>query len=158
MNKKVLYIGLAIIVVCLAITYLGMYLNRSTSRAPTPEETASFEAYDPALTRDGILEECTYAEQAQIGQNMYKTYTSQTLSGMLYSCDELQRIAVDDEDYLYIQYSDGTAGRMVTLVYSEAGLQELGVYEQSRDILYHRLDGETEVWERFTTGIQWGRK
>lgn len=155
-KKKSLYIGLGIIFVCLLIACLGMFLNRSTSREATAEELARYGTYDPGLTAGEIMAVCTYTEDAEIGRNTYKTYASSQLPGMLYNCRELQRIAVDDQGSLYIQYNDPD-NRNVTLAYSGDTLQELAVFDPAGDILFHRQEGAVEVWEKFSSGIQWGR-
>lgn len=155
-KKKSLYIGLVIIFLCLFISCIGMFLNRSTSREATPEELARYGAYDPGLTAGEIMAVCTYTEDAEIGRNTYKTYASSQLPGMLHDCAELQRIAVDDQGSLYIQYNDPD-NRNVTLAYSGDTLQELAVFDPAGDILFHRQEGAVEVWEKFSSGIQWGR-
>ena len=155
-KRKTLYIGLGIIFVCLAVTGFGMFLNRSTSREATAEELALYGAYDPGLTAGEILAVCTYTEDAEIGRNTYKTYASSRLPEMLHGCSELQRIAEDAQGNLYIQYND-PENRNVTLAYSGDTLRELAVYDPAGDILFHRLEDSMVVWEKFSSGVQWGR-
>lgn len=131
-------------------------MNRSTSREATAEELNQYGAYDAGLSREQILGVCTYTEDTEIGKNTYKSFVSEALPQMLYRCAEVQRIAVDEQENLYVQYTDPD-NRNVTLVLDGAGTKELAVYDPAGDLLFHRTGDTTVVWERFATGIQWGK-
>lgn len=154
-KKKTLYIGLGIIALCLAAAFVGLLLNRSTSREATAEELARYGAYDPGMDASALLALCTYTQDEQIGRNTYRMYTSEQLGDVLHRCAGIARIAVDGNGDLYIQYTD-PEGRNVTLAYAGDALRELAVYDPAGDILFHRLENTVEVWEKFTTGVQWG--
>lgn len=162
-NKKILTIGLIVIAVCLAVSIVYMFLNRTTKREPAEAELLFCEPYavdwQSVSSRDAgdkeiILEMCQFVEESTIGQNLYQIYTSQSLGDYLYKFGEMTEIAML-EGVLYIQYTDSD-GNTVTLGYSDEGLMEKAVYFPETDILFYELDGVTEVWEKFRTGIQWG--
>lgn len=162
-NKKILTIGLAIIAICLAVCVAFMFLNRSTKREPTEAEMLQMEPYavdwqsaagTEAGDKDVILAMCDFSEEAAIGQNVYKIYTSDSLGDYLYKFAQMTEIAVLEE-VLYIQYTD-TDGNTVTLGYTDDGLMEKAVYFPDTDLLYYEQGEITEVWEKFQTGIQWG--
>lgn len=162
-NKKILTIGLIVIAVCLAVSIVFMFLNRSTKREPTEGEILRCEPYTvdwqiatgtEAGDKAIILEMCEFAEETTIGQNLYKIYTSKSLGDYLYKFAEMTEIALL-EDVLYIQYTDSD-GNTVTLGYTDEGLMEKAVYFPESDVLYYEQGDITEVWEKFRTGIQWG--
>lgn len=159
-NKKTLGIGLGIIAVCLAVCMVYMIANRSTKREPTQAETAAAAPYAVTWQGEGsekeiILSMCTFLEEKTIGENLYRTYSSDSLGSKLYNFAEFMEIA-ESADVLYIQYTTPEGG-MVTMGYNDEGLMELAIYDQACDTLYHQLDGTTEVWEKFRNGVQWGR-
>lgn len=162
-NKKILIIGVSVIVICLLICGVYMFVNRATKREPTQQEIAVCVPYavdwqsvsgSEAGDQEIILSLCEFAEETTIGQNMYKIYTSDSLGQHLYKFGEMTEIALL-EGVLYIQYTDSD-GNTVTLGYSEEGLMEKAVYFPGTDILYYEQGDITEVWEKFGTGIQWG--
>lgn len=163
-NKKVLTIGLIIVAVCLIVTGIMMFANRSTKRLPTEQELAMCAPYSvdwqEATGQEGndkeiILSLCTYSEKQTIGSNEYEIYTSETLGNYLYKFAEMTLVGVLNEEAVYIQYTD-TEGNSVTLTYSDAGIVEKAVYFPETDTLFYEQGELTEVWEKFRTGIQWG--
>ena len=160
-NKKVLIVGLGIIAVCLLISLVYMFTNRSTKREPTAAETEAWQAYaadwqtvGEGSDREIILGLCTFVEEKTIGENVYTVYTSEVLGQHLYNFGEMMEIA-QLQDVLYIQYYTPEGG-MVTLGYDHQGLVEKAVYDAQADTLFHQLNGSIEVWEKFRTGVQWG--
>lgn len=161
-NKKVLTIGLCIIAVCLLISGIYVAANRSEKRAPTAAETEAYQAYavdwqavGEGSDREIILGLCTFTEEKTIGDNVYKTYTSDALGEYLYDFEEMMEIALLDDTVLYVQYTT-PEGDMVTLGYSDAGLCEKSVYDLETDTLYYEQNGTAEVWTKFRNGFQWG--
>lgn len=163
-KKQTLAIGLGIITVCLAVVVVWMFLNRSTSRAPTDEELAACAPYAvdwTALDETGKLTEkeiilslCESVGDKVLGSNTYPCYTSETIGTYLYNFGEIGEIYTADE-LLYLSYTDADT-HLVILAYDDDGLYELGVYHPENDTFFHELDGSVEVWEKFATGIQWG--
>lgn len=159
-NKKTLAVGISVIAVCLVFCMIYMILNRSTKRQPTQAEVTAAAAYAVSWQGEGsekeiILRECTFLEEKTIGENLYRTYSSDTLGDKLYNFAEFMEIA-ESADVLYIQYTT-PEGNMITMGYSDEGLKELAIYDQTSDTMYHRLDNTTEVWEKFRNGVQWGQ-
>lgn len=155
-NKKTLLICLGVILICLVIAGIGLIVNRSVSRDATLEELERYQQYDRGLGKTELLAVCTYQEDAAIGSGSYRMYTSAELPGLLYHCAELERIAEDASGMLFIQYRDPD-NRTVTLAYSDSALTELAVYDPEADILFHSTPEKTEVWEKFNSGVQWGK-
>ena len=159
-NKKTLAVGISVISVCLVFCMFYMVLNRSTKREPTLAETAAAAPYAVSWQGEGsekeiILSHCTFLEEKTIGENLYRSYSSDTLGSKLHNFAEFMEIA-ELADVLYIQYTT-PEGNMITMGYSDEGLKELAIYDQTSDTMYHRLDNTTEVWEKFRNGVQWGR-
>lgn len=162
-KKKTLAIGLSIIAVCLLVCVVYLFTNRSTKREPTPQETEAYAPYAvdwqsavgaESTEREIILSLCTAGGEKTIGENVYQIYTSETLGGYLYKFGEMTEIA-ELEGVLYIQYTDSD-GNTITLGYDETGLAEKAVYCLADDTLYYEMAGTVEVWEKFSSGIQWG--
>lgn len=170
-KKKTLIIWLTVIGVCLAVVLGYGLLNRTTKREPTADEIGKYTPYainwQAATGQEGtdteiILSLCTFQEEQTIGENRYKSYSSDALGGYLYRFAELTTVSLylnpetGEEGNLYIQYTD-EAGAMVVLGYqAEQGLTELGIYDGETDTFYHLLDGVWEVWEKFAGGVRWG--
>ena len=164
-NKKVLIIGLGIIAVCLLISLVYMFTNRSVKREPTQQELDAYEVYSidwQAVTglegsdKEIILSLCTYAGEETIGDNVYQTYTSDTLGSYLPGFAEMNEIVMGEELPLYVQYST-EEGDMIFLAYDDAGLCEKTVYDVEADTLYYEQNGTAEVWTKFRSGFQWGK-
>lgn len=162
-NKKVLIVGLGIIAVCLLISLVYMFTNRSTKREPTAAETEACQAYaadwqtvGEGSDREIILGLCTFVEEKTIGENLYKTYTSDVLGEYLCDFGEMMEIALLNDTVLYVQYTT-PAGNMITLGYDDAGLCEMSVYDLETDTLYYEQNGAAEVWTNFRSGFQWGK-
>lgn len=160
-NKKILTIGLGIIAVCLLISGIYVIANRSEKREPTAAETSAYAAYDvdwqavgEGSDREIILSLCTFVEEKTIGENLYKSYTSDVLGAYLYDFGEMMEIAMLN-DLLYVQYTT-PAGNMITLGYSDTGLCEKSIYDLETDLLYYENNGQAEVWTKFRNGFQWG--
>ena len=164
-KKKTLLVGVGIILVCFLISGIYMFVNRSTSRAPTQAEMDAYAPYavdwtaaagEAGMTeKEIILSLCTYEGEETIGQNIYKSYTSDTLADHLYQCQSLSEVVVSDDGILHISYTD-TNGRLVFLGYREDGLYERAVYDEKTDTMFHELEGTAVVWSNFRNGIQWG--
>lgn len=164
-KKKTLAIGLSIIAVCLLIVVVYLFVNRSTKREPTPEETAAYAPYAVDWQQETgaegtdleiLLSLCAFSEEKTIGGNTYQIYTSDALGNYLYRFGEMTEIAMLDGT-LYIQYTDD-GGNTVTLGYNGTGLVEKAVYRPETDTLYYACGDSVEVWEKFASGIQWGGK
>lgn len=162
-NKKLLTIGLIVIAVCLLISGVYMFTNRSTKREPTMEEIALCAPYGvdwEAVTgqqgsgKQIILDLCTYSGKQTIGSNEYEIYTSETLGSYLYKFETMTHIGLLN-DCVYVQYMD-VDGNEITLAYSDEGLAEKAVYFPETDTLYYRQGEITEVWEKFRTGVPIG--
>lgn len=160
-NKKTTIIGISVIAVCLAVSLVYMLANRTTKRAPTPQEIENYTPYavdwqaiGTGTDQEIILSFCQQAEPETIGENEYTIYTSETLGAYLYNFSEMMEIA-QLEEVLYIQYTTAE-GNIITLGYSDEGLKEKAVYDLAADTLYYELDGTIEVWEKFRNGVQWG--
>ena len=163
-NKKVLIIGLCVIAVCLIISIGYMAMHRSVSREPTRQETQTYAPYAvdwSAAAEEGmsekefILSQCAEIGEKEIGEHLYTTFTSETLGGSLYQCEQITEIILNEAGTLHISYTD-TAGRMVIIGYTDEGMCELAIYDEPTDTLYHTIDGSTEVWTNFRNGFQWG--
>ncbi len=170
-KKKPLLVGLAVIALCFGIVLVYGLLNRTTMRAPTPEETAKYEPYgihwQTATGTEGsdveiILGLCTFTEELTIGENRYKSYTSDTLGDYLWEYGEELSVSLyldpetGAEKALYIQYTN-VDGETVILGYDQAeGLMEMGIFNPNADVFYHWLQGNVEVWEKFAGGVRWG--
>ena len=170
-KKKTLTVWLTVIAVSLAVLLAYGLLNRTALREPTPEE---IEAYTPygilwqaidgleGTDTERILSLCTFVEEQTIGENRYRSYTSETLGRYLYRFEELTTVSLyldpqtGEEGTLYIQYTDQN-GRMVVLGYQgDQGLTEVGVYNADTDTFYHWMEEKWEVWEKFAKGARWG--
>lgn len=159
-NKKTLSIGICIISVCLVVCMFYMVMNRSTKRTPTAQEISAAAPYAVQWQGQGsekeiILSHCTFLEEKTIGENLYRSYTTDTLGSELYNFEAFMEIAELD-DVLYIQYTTPQGG-MITMGYSDAGLTELAIYDPAADTMFHQLNGTAEVWEKFRNGVQWGQ-
>ena len=163
-NRKILIIGLGIIAACLLTCAVYMFANRSTKREPTQQEIEACAPYavdwQSALGAEGsdkeiILGMCTFAGEETIGENVYKTYTSDTLGGYLYAFGEMIQIALLNDTTLYVQYT-ADDGDMVILAYSDDGLCEKGVYDVETDTFFYEWNGMMEVWKNFRNGNRWG--
>ena len=164
-KKKTLTIGISIIAACLLICVVYMFANRSTKREPTQQEIEAYASYavnwQEAVGAEGsdqeiILSLCTFSEEQTIGENVYKTYTSDTLGTYLYGFSEMSVIAMLEDTTLYVQYT-AEGGDMILLSYDADGLCEMGVYDAETDTFFHDLDGTVEVWTKFRSGLQWGK-
>ena len=162
-DKKILAVGLAVIALCLIVTVVMMFANRSTKRMPTEAELAFCEPYAvnwqeatdiQGSDKEIILSLCAYSEKQTIGSNEYEMYTSETLGSLLHNFAQMNQLAVLN-DSLYVQYTD-TDGNNVTLTYNDAGLAELAVYFPETDVLVYQQGDIMEAWEKFRNGIQWG--
>lgn len=164
-KKKTLIIGISVIVVCLLISIGYMFTNRSTSREATAEEIAAHAAYAVDWTqvpgwqegmteKEAILSLCSYEGQEEIGSNVHDTYSSDTLAGYLYRCDELAEVTVLN-GILYITYYAADQD-MIVIAYDDNGLAEKAVFDAETDSLFHEINGTIQVWEKFTSGFQWG--
>lgn len=164
-RKKTLMICVAIILVSVLVSGINMFFNRSTSRAPTQEEIDTYAPYtidwtaagkEEGMTeKDFILSLCVEAGEEEIGENVYQTYTSDSLGNYLYKCEKIEQITMSADNIFYVSYTD-TDGRTVIMSYNDDGFCEKGIYEPEADTFYHEYEGNVEVWTKFTTGIQWG--
>lgn len=164
-KKKTLIIGLSVIVVCLLIAGIGMIVNRSQSREATAEEIAAHVPYAVDWTQvsgwqegmseqEFILSMCSYEGQTEVGDNVYDSYSSDTLAGFLYRCNELSDIMALNGILYITYYPEGED--MVILGYDDSGLCEKAVYDGETDTMFHELDGTATVWTKFRNGVQWG--
>lgn len=170
-KKKTMIIWLSIIAVCIAVVFGYGLFNRTTMREATTEEIERYSAYavgwQSATGLEGsdteiILSLCSFVEEQTIGENRYKSYSSDVLGDYLHNFSELTTVSLyldpetGEEGTLYIQYTDKD-GCMAILGYEDVrGLVELGVYNPDSDTFYHLLGGEWEVWEKFAGGVRWG--
>ncbi len=164
-QNKTLRTFLIIFVVCCLTSGIYLFANRSTKRLPTPEETAMAQTYAAdfnALTgrggaqKDIILSMCVQGENKQSRFEEYKSFTSTALSDYLYQCVEVKEILLADDGKLSVSYV-ALEDREVILVYDQDGLFELAVYTPANDTLYYQQGEKVEVWEKFRSGIQFGK-
>lgn len=166
MEKSTVTRLLTVVVACLAVIVIYAMFNRTTRRDPTAEEIAAHAPYavdwttipgweDGMTEKEFILNLCSYLEEKEIGNNLHKVYTSDVLPEYLYRCHDLSEITVMD-DTLYLTYYAEDED-MVILAYRDTGLTELAVYDKQSDALYHDIDGEKMIWDKFRNGFQFGR-
>ena len=165
MNKKTVRLLLIVVAVCLLISGLYVVFNRSEKRAPTEAEIRDYAVYSidwqektgmQGRDMEIILSLCTYVGEQTIGSNVYDTYESDTLRAYLPNFAEMMQLAVLNDVALYIQYTT-PEGNMITLGYSEEGLQEKSVYDIEEDTMFYETGDVTEVWTKFRSGYQWGK-
>lgn len=163
-KKRTVIILLVIVAVCLLISGIYMFTNRSTKREATRQEIEANVPYaidwQEATGMEGaekeiILSLCTFEEEKTIGNNVYRTYDSDMLGDHLYNFQEMMEIA-ELNGILYIQYYD-PQGDMVTLGYSDDGLTEKAVYDTETDTMFYEYGDTVEVWTNFSKGFQWSR-
>lgn len=152
-RKKIMWLGVALIVAMMILTVIGMFLNRMESREPTPEELAKYQTYDVGKTKTELLEQCRFKEESKIGDNVYSIYESDTLQEMLYQVKTIERIAVDSTGNLFIQYTD-QADQLVTMGMDDTGIREMAVCDTKTDLMFHRIDDMVEMIENFSAGLQ----
>lgn len=162
-KKRTVIILLIIMAVCIVIGGVNMIANRTAMRQPTQQEIDACVPYaidwQTATGQEGsekeiILSLCTFAEEKTIGENLYQTYTSDTLSSYLYDFQEMMEIA-ELNGMLYISYETPRGG-MVTLAYDDEGMMEKMVYDLETDICYYETRDTFEVWTNFRNGYQMG--
>ncbi len=164
MSKKTVKIGLALVVLCLAIALGYVVTNLSEKREPTAQEREAYAAYSidwqEATGREGgtqgiILSLCSFVGAETIGNNVYDVYESDILGQYLPNYAEMMQLAVRDE-ILYIQYTT-PEGNLITLGYDGAGLCELGIYTAAEDTMYYKTRDTEELWTKFRSGFQFGK-
>lgn len=162
-NKKILTIGISVIVVCLLVAAAGMFFNQSTKREPTQQEIDAHAPYmvdwqaatgQEGTDREIILSLCTAGEQGTSGENVYQLYTSDTVAEYLYDFGTMTEICMLN-DILYVQYTTPQSNT-VSLGYFADGTTELCVYDLETDTLYFERGDTFEFWNKFRTGFQWG--
>lgn len=163
LKKKTVIILLVIMAVSLVIGGIAVFVTRTTMRQPTQQEIDACIPYAidwQAVTgqegsdKEIILSQCTFAEEKTIGENLYQTYTSDTLGSYLYDFREMMEIA-ELNGILYVQYYTPEGG-MVVLGYDDEGLAEKGVYILETDTYYYEYGDTFEVWVNFRNGYQLG--
>lgn len=166
MKKSTLRVWLAVLVVCLLMALVYVLCNRTTSRDATAEEIAANQAYavdwstvpgwEESMTEKAfILNLCSFDREEQIGNNIHKLYSSGILGDYLYRCHELSEVTVMDQT-LYVTYYCEDED-MVILAYNDQGLTELCVFDAQSDTLFHEINGDAVIWNKFRGGFQWGK-
>lgn len=166
MKKSTVRTLIGMVVACLAITFGYMLLNPTTDRPATAEEIAESRNYVIDWTRipgweagmtekEFLLNLCSFSGEQTIGDTVHTRYTSDVLPEYLYRCGEITEI-VERQGYLYISYL-AEDGDQIILAYSDDGIYEVCVYDAESDTLFHEIDGNAVVWNKFRKGFQWGK-
>lgn len=158
-SQKSWMIAFAVVLAICAFGVIALVMENGNTRDATADEIAAAQVYIPdwdALAfpgvgetiKDRILSQCEYAQETEVGENAYASYTSATVSDYLYQCQELQQILVGEDNILYISYITVGDGQAV-LAYDDAGLVELSVYNAETDALYYQTADARKMWLNF---------
>ena len=166
MKQKSTRFWMAILAISLTISMAYMLLNPTTERQPTAAEREDAAQYvldwraipgwEEGMTeKEFILNLCSYSARETIDGTVHTQYTSDVLPVYLYRCYEITEI-VEREGYLYISYLAEDEDQII-LVYTDAGIHEVGIYDTKTDTFFHELDGSAVVWNKFRKGFRWGK-
>ena len=166
MKQKSPRFWMAILAISLTISMAYMLLNPTTDREPTQAERENAALYvldwtaipgweDGMTEKEFLLNLCSFSGEETIGDAVHTRYTSDVLPVYLYRCYDITEI-VERQGCLYISYLAEDEDQII-LAYSDDGIYEICIYDKETDTLFHEIDGNAVVWNKFRKGFQWGK-